>query len=91
MGSPADPIYRERINSAERVNDIRHPINLRFFYWRVTALVIRGLSEGYQRVIRELSVGYQRVISGLSEGYQVISGLSEGYQRVIIGLSEVYQ
>ena len=54
--------------------------------------VIRGLSEGYQRVISGLSEGYQRVIRGLSEGYQrVIRGLSEGYQRVIRGLSVGYQ
>ena len=70
---PADPLYCERLNPAERVNDIRHPINLRLFNWRVPALVISGLSEGYQRVIsglsrviRVLSVDHQSVISGLS-------------------------
>ena len=35
LGFSADPIYRERINSAERVND---PIKLRSFNWRVPAL-----------------------------------------------------
>ena len=36
---PADRIYRERLNPAERVNDIGHPINLRLFNWRVPALL----------------------------------------------------
>ena len=36
---PAGPIYDERLNSAERVNDKRHPINLRLFDWRIPALV----------------------------------------------------
>ena len=36
---PAGPIYDERSNSAERVNDKRHPINLQLFEWRVSALV----------------------------------------------------
>ena len=34
---PADWIYREQLNPAERVNDIRHPINLQLFNWRVPA------------------------------------------------------
>ena len=42
---PADPLYCERLNPAERVNDIRHPINLRLFDWRVPALVTSGASQ----------------------------------------------
>ena len=44
---PADRIYRERLNPAERVNDIRHPINLRLFNWRVPARVkvLHGSNE----------------------------------------------
>ena len=38
LGFPADRTYGERLNTAERVNDIRHPINLQLFDWRVTAL-----------------------------------------------------
>ena len=43
-------MYWERLNPAERVNDIRqlrHPINLRLFNWRVPALVklLHGSNE----------------------------------------------
>ena len=43
---PADRIYRERLNAAERVNGIRHLINLRLFNWRVPALVCSVLQVG---------------------------------------------
>ena len=36
---PADRIYRKRLNPAERINDVRHPINLRLFNWRVVPAI----------------------------------------------------
>ena len=42
---PADRIYREQLNPVERVNHIRHPINLRLFNWRVSALITTDNNE----------------------------------------------
>ena len=44
LGFSSRSDHRERLNSAERVNDIRHPINLRLFNWRVPAQVFTQLS-----------------------------------------------